>query len=401
MTVAFHTCDKQRLKNLSVELTDELHRNILEPWLAMIDTDAGGFFCHQDQDGEIAREADKSTLLHARILYSFARAYRVTGVDRYRQAAEHAHRWLVDRAIQDDRVVWATDRSGRITDDLNHMYNQGFVIYALAAWARASGDDSARDQAVHLWRAVERHAWDATNGGYLEAFDAGWRSTANDRLCDTEDGILTAKSMNTHLHLLEAWTELYRIAPHPDLVRSMEHLLDQLTGPLYDAGEHRFHLFAQSDWTVHSSSRSFGHDIEGSWLLWEAARLLSPSVQSRVKPVVMAMCDSVLTGLESSGPLWNERRADGSPDKTRTWWVQAEAIVGFVNAFELSGESAWLDRAESVWAYIQRHQRDPLGDWYWAVSPDNRPDRSHERMGPWKCPYHNSRLCLEVLERIG
>lgn len=385
---------------LPAALRRELDDGILKHWLAMQDFEAGGYFCWQRQDGGIEREGEKSTLLHARILYSFARAFRVTGEPRYFDAARQAYDWLTRYTIKGDRVIWAADCHGNTTDDLNHMYNQGFVIYSLAAWGHASGDAHAIEQALTLWQAVEGHAFDRVHGGYHEAFDTHWNPISNNRLCDTEDGVVTDKSMNTHLHLLEAWTELYKVAPGPALADRMAHLIDILTGPLLDRKTYSFHLFTAADWTVHSASRSFGHDIEGSWLIWEAARLLSPLVQNKARPTVIAMADRAVAGLDANGALWNELNARGEPDRRRVWWVQAEALVGFVNTFELTGDAVWLDRAQAVWRFIEQHQRDPGGEWYWELDERNRPNTHAWRIEPWKCPYHNSRMCLEVLERL-
>lgn len=396
--------DPAVLTTLRSELHRELTRDILPYWAERtIDPVHGGFVGRIDGANEVVAQAPKGGILNARLVWTFAAALRVLDEAPYRPLADRAYRHLIER-FWDARhggVYWMLDYRGEPLDRRKHVYAQAFAIYGLSEYHRATGDPASLDRAVELFHLIERHAADAEHGGYREAFSREWVRLDDARLSakDADE----KKSMNTHLHVLEAYTNLYRAWPDPVLRKRQEALLAIFLDVIVDPETGHLGLFFDDDWTPKSDVVSYGHDIEASWLLLEAADVLGGSaLRGRVRPVALHIAQATLDdGVDDDGGLFYE--ADGNPDGHRDtdkhWWPQAEAIVGFLNAYEESGDAAFLDGAIGTWRFIQQTMLDAEGEWFGRVARDGTPYPDEDKVGPWKCPYHNARACLEVLER--
>ena len=397
--------DNGTLRMLSSELRGELVGRILPYWMEQaIDEEHGGFVGYISQTNVREEDAPKGSILNARILWTFSAAARMLGDEAYRATADLALEYLRAHFIDPVHggVYWMVDATGAPMDTRKHVYAQSFAIYALSEHARATRNEESLRQAVDIFRLIEEHAHDAVHGGYQEAFSREWALLDDVRL--SEEDADERKSMNTHLHVLEAYTDLYRVWPDSLLRQRLTALVELFLDSIVDAEAGHVRPFFDEDWTPTSSIISYGHDIETSWLLMEAADVLGDApLRARVQEVALVVAEAVREkGLDANGGLFNEVGPDGVVDTDKEWWPQAEAIVGFVNAHELTGRGDFLDAAEATWAFTKRHILDmEHGEWHRRVSRDGTLRSGREKVGPWKCPYHNARACLEVIARAG
>ena len=361
--------------------------------------------------GERLSDVPRHVVIAARILWTFAAALRQLGPDpAWRRAAELARAQLLG-PFWDDRhggVCWSIDAAGGVVSDRKQGYAQAFAIYGLAAWYAATGEAEALARAQALFLLLERHLHDPRHGGYFEACAADWQPLADLRLSEVEPN--TPKSMNTLLHVLEAYTALARIWPDARLRARLVELVTVFLERVYRARPApHCDLFFAEDWRTAGGVVSFGHDIEASWLLGEAAdELGDAALAARVAAVARALADAVLAhGVDADGGVYHEARAGHPVDTDKHWWPQAEAVVGFLNAHGRTGEGRYLDAALRTWRFIEERIIDhELGEWLPGVDRAGRPKgaypefRDGYKIGPWKCPYHNGRVCLEILRRV-
>jgi mannobiose 2-epimerase len=394
----------QTLASLRAGLRDELIEGILPYWMhRAVDERHGGFAGLIGEDGRQVPGAPKGGILNARILWTFSAAYRALGDPAYRAMADRAAVYLAAHLTDPTHggMFWMVDAVGRPLDDRKHVYAQAFAIYALAEHYRATGDEGSLRAAIAIFRLVEAHAHDAANGGYREAFDRRWVALDDVRLSDVD--VNAPKSMNTHLHLLEAYATLLRAWPDPLLRRRLSELVDLFAGTIVGGRAHAQQFF-EIDWTPVDAMISYGHDIETSWLMLDAADALGDAaLRARAKAPAMRLAASALSeGFDREhGGLFTGIDSTGAKDADKEWWQQAEAIVGFVNAFAESGDDAYLEGARATWAFTRRYVRDAKGgEWHRRVSRDGQLRAGHEKVGPWKCPYHNARGCLEIMARV-
>lgn len=281
------------------------------------------------------------------------------------------------------------------------MYGQAFAIYALAEFHHATGNQEALDQAVEVFRALEKYSYDSVYKGYIEALSREWEVT--DELSLSDKDMNEKKSMNTHLHVLEGYTGLYRVWKSEELRVKLAELIDTMMVHIIDDQDQHFHLFLDEEWNVKSDITSYGHDIEGSWLLVEAAEVLGDEeLLERVRKVAVTMAEAVLAeGIDKDGGIWNEADKNGLLNEEKDWWPQAEAMVGFYNAYQLTQDTRFLDASGAVWTFIDRYIVDhELGEWYWAVDEHQQPLAHAPKVSAWKCPYHNGRACFEMIGRL-
>ncbi|WP_425464204.1 AGE family epimerase/isomerase [Paenibacillus lentus] len=369
-----------------------------------LDETYGGFIGEMDYVGKINDKAAKSLVLNARILWTFSAAHRAYPHAGYLQIADRAYAYLQDTFM--DRkfggLYWMVDYTGQPIQDKKQVYGQAFVIYALAEYHLACGRTEPVQQAVQLFELLEKHSYDNVHQGYIEALARDWQVTNDLTLSDKD--LNEKKSMNTHLHVLEAYTNLYRVWKSDALKLKLTELIEVTLDHIIDSKSAHFHLFFDEEWHVKSTHISYGHDIEGSWLLVEAAEVLedNPALLERVKQVAIAMAEAVLArGVDKDGALWNEADEHGLTDTNKDWWPQAEAMVGFYNAYQLTGNSKFLEAAQGSWQFIRRFISDPEhGEWHWAVRQDGSPITEEPKVSAWKCPYHNGRACLEMIARL-
>ena len=379
--------------------SDELTQNILPFWLDRMPDPSGGWYGRIDGDGRLVPDAPKGAILNARILWTFSSAFRLIGRPEYRAAAERAFLEIRDRFFDPEQggVFWSLDAAGRPLDTKKQFYAIAFAIYGLAEYYRATGVGEALDLAVRLYRDIEAHSFDGD--GYLEACTRDWAPIEDMRLSEKDRN--DAKTMNTHLHILEGYTCLYRVwkddGLRTQLAGLVEIFLDRIVRPDGHLG-----LFFDTAWNSQSEMVSYGHDIEASWLLEEAADLLEDAeLGARTSAACRRIAAASLEGWKAgTGMIYEMDPVTAHTDADRHWWVQAETVVGCWNRFQRDGDAAWARRAADTWDFIRREIVCPDGEWYWSLRADGTHNTVDDRAGFWKCPYHNSRMCLELLERI-
>ena len=380
-------------------LAEELERDILPFWQYRMQDPARGWYGQMTGCGALVKEAPRGAVLNARLLWTFSAAWRVTGRPGYRAAALHAYREIRDRFV--DRchggVYWSLDAAGAPLDTKKQFYAIAFTVYGLAEYYRAGGDRKALELAVRLYRDIEAHSFDGD--GYLEACTREWAPISDMRLSEKDRN--DAKTMNTHLHILEGYTALYRVWKDAELrgrlAGLVELFLDRIVRPDGHLG-----LFFDEEWRPQSETVSYGHDIEASWLLEEAAELLDdPALLGRTSAACRRIAAAALEGWKpGAGMVYELEPATGRVDGDRHWWVQAETVVGCWNRYRRDGDPAWAERALDTWDFIRREIICPDGEWYWSRRADGTANTADDRAGFWKCPYHNGRMCLELIERL-
>jgi mannobiose 2-epimerase len=362
--------------------------------------EADGFYGEVDADGRPVPDAARSVILYTRMLWFFSAMAVYLKSEEALALADRAAAYIRMRFIDPGQggLYWQVDARGQAIDTKKQGYAQAFGIYAFAEYARATGDQGALDIARQLQRIIEARLWDSVHGGYVEAMSADWRVTGDQRLSDKDADC--PKTMNTHLHVLEAYTLLHRVAPdevsRAALSRALVVFVERFAGP-----DGHLRLFFDMDWTDRTAAVSFGHDIEASWLMWEAAEALGDrDMMARVRPLALGLVQATLKeGFNRRGGLSYERTFDGHVDRDGEWWGQAEGMVGFVNAWQMTGERGYLDAATGLWEYLKAQYRAGSGsEWTWYGADAGRPPVG--LAGQWKCPYHNGRAMIELDHRL-
>ena len=361
------------------ETAEVLEHNILDYWLGV-------------------RELP-GVILNARYIWAFSAAFAALRKPEYLQAAERAKDAFLAQYVDpvNGGVYWDAGGAGEPRDDKKQLYAQGFAIYGLSEYYKVTGDLKTLAAAAALFRVVEDRFADPVNGGYIEALARDF-SPLEDMSLSAHD-INADKTMNSHLHLMEAYANLYRVWPDPSLKEALLDLID-LTCTRILAPDGHLYLYFRRDWSVLPGAVSYGHDIETSWLLLECALATRDlDVVSLVRPYALALGRAGNEGLLPDDSMRYEKLTDGTFDDSRQWWVQAETVVGNLWLWKYHGDAGAADRALACWDYIRDHLVDREGgEWYWAILPDGSPDLSQPKAGFWKCPYHNSRMCLEIMK---
>ena len=380
------------------EVHQELTERILPFWQGLRDDTNGGYVGRVDYDLTRHPEADKGCILNSRILWFFSEAYLLLKDDALLGEAHHAYEMLKRMTDQQNGgVYWSLHADGTVSDGTKHTYNQAFAIYALSAYFRASKDPVALERAKDLFRVIEAKCRD--QGGYLEAFTADWRPESNEKL--SENGVMATRTMNTLLHVMEGYTGLYQVWPDPELKNRLYEILEIWETKIYNKEKRRQEVFFDHEYNPLIDLHSFGHDIETSWLTEKTLEALDdPALIARIRPFLLEMADHTYAAAFTDHGFANECEK-GVVDQKRIWWVQAEALMGFLNAYEKTGEKRYRDAVLSQWDYIRDVMTDkrPGGEWYWYVNEDGTPGSDEPIVEPWKCPYHNGRMCIEVLRR--
>ena len=385
------------------ELANELDR-VLSFWTTkIVDEVYGGFIGQIDGFGRPRPFADKSIILNARLLWSYATAARLKEDRSLRPLANRSFAYLRDNFLDRDHggVYWSLDHSGKVRHAKKQVYAQAFTIYGCAAYYQLTGHFSALELASSLFDLLETHSKEPVYGGYLEAHSQQWRGINDMRLSDKDAN--AAKTMNTHLHILEAYTALYLVYPKPVLKKALLSLLDLFYHRFVNHQSKHLHLFFNQDWTIFQNGISYGHDIESAWLLCEAAHALKdPTWIARTQELAVEIARVTLNeGMDSNNGGLNNELVDGHLDTEKHWWVQAEAMVGFLEAFLLSGEEQFYNAACQSWTFIKDNLVDhEHGEWLWGLTINGLPNRNNDKVGPWKAPYHNIRACLEAISRL-
>ncbi len=380
------------------EIRRELTERILPFWRGLRDDERGGYTGQVEFDLTRRPEAERGCILNSRILWFFSEAYLLLREPALLDEAKHAYEMLckmLDR--EHGGVYWSMNADGTVADSTKHTYNQGFAIYALSAYYRAGGEQAALELARELFRLVEDKCFDGE--GYLEAFTAGWQPAGNDKL--SENGVEAGRTMNTLLHVLEGYTGLYEAGKDPEVRERLFWIMNTWAEKVYNPRKCRQEVFFDLQYHTLIDLHSFGHDIETSWLADHTLEVLGDQVLTeRLRPMLLSMADHTLRAAYTEGNGFSNESENGRVDFTRVWWVQAEALVGFLNAYEHTHEQRYLDAVRSQWKYIREKIIDSRegSEWFWSVREDGTPIEK-PIVEPWKCPYHNGRMCIEVLRR--
>jgi len=391
-------------EQFAASIRGELMNDILPFWRSRtVDERRGGFIGEMSNDLRIRDDTPKGLILNARLLWSFSAFYRHTRDERDRVLARRAYEYLITRFLDERHggYFWELDPAGNVLDDKKKIYGQAFCIYALAEYHRAFDEPAAMRQATDVFDLIESYASDTQYGGYFEVMSRDWRPCEDMRLSDKD--MNEKKSMNNHLHVLEGYTNLVRVSSEPPHVERLRDLVAVFRRHIVNSEQTHLQHFFDEAWTPKSDSYTFGHDIEGSWLLCEAAETLaSPRLSTDVQALAVKMARAVLDeGLDKDGGLRYEGRGGRIINPNREWWPQAEAVVGFFNAWQLTGEAAFREAAVRCWRFIQDRVVDhERGEWFWCIRPDGTPDPDQPKVSAWKGPYHNGRCCLEMIRRL-
>ncbi len=392
------------MNDLRERIERELRGNLLPFWIEHTrDEENGGFYGGLSNDLIVDNDQPRSAVLCARILWTYSSAYRAYGEAWQLDMARRAYDYLTQKFWdqQYGGVYWTLDRQGCPISDRKHIYAQAFAIYGLAEFYRATGEPQSLWLAQDLFHLIERHSFDPLHGGNLECCSREWGTLADMRLSEREPN--ARKSMNTLLHLMEAYTNLLRVWPDGELRTKQRGLIENFLQHIIDPQTHHFKLFFDDAWQSLSDHLSPGHDIEGSWLIVEAAEVQGDEqLLARAQAVSVQMATAVYQdGLDSDGAIFNEVTAHGVESTDRHWWVQAEGMVGFINAYQLSRRAEFAQAADRLWQICETQFVDrQYGEWFKIVRRDGTPDIDHLKVGPWECPYHHSRACLEMLHRL-
>jgi len=393
------------LQKFSAQINEHLFGHYLPFWCGpALDRENGGWMGWLSNDLQPDRSQPKGLIVNSRILWAFSAVHRVKPLPVYAEMAERAFDFVMNKFwdAQPGGAFWRLDDSGNMLDDSKKIYGQAFYIYALAEFHRAFIRPTALARAKALFELIERHAYDAKFGGYIEVCNRDWSEAGSEARLSDKD-MNEKKSMNNHLHVLEAYTNLFRVWPEPRVAERLRELIELFLTRILDSRTKHLHHFFNEQWQVRSDTYTFGHDIEASWLLFEAAEVLGDEkLLARVRVVALEMAEVVLNeGFDARGGLCYEGRDGKVIDPGRECWPQAEALVGFLNAFELSGNQAFFAAAGRTWKFIEASLVDRVhGEWFWRINPDGQPDQKLPKVSEWKGPYHATRACLETLRRL-
>ena len=371
----------------------------------LVDEARGGFLGEIDADDQPVPDAPKGVILNTRLLWFFSAMADWLGDARALNLAHRAAGYIRERFLDGEQggLYWLLDAEGQSLDDKKQAYAQAFAIYALAEYYHATQDETALAFASELQALIERRFWDKAQGGYIEALSRDWQPLFDPRLSDKD--IAVPKTMNTHLHVLEAYTRLHVVAASEDTEAALRRVLTVMLERFAGSDGH-LRLFFEMDWTDRTTSVSYGHDIEASWLIWEAAEVLGDAIlRTQARPVVLALAESARReGLSTDGALAYETSHDGQIDRDGEWWGQAEALIGFVNAWQMTGDTAWLETADKVWAHTKaQYGAGGTNEWTWYAASAGREKiykAEQYKAGMWKCPYHNGRAMIELDRRL-
>jgi mannobiose 2-epimerase len=382
------------------EIQDELVNHIMPFWCGLKDHENGGYYGLVDSDLKCNQQAPKGGIATARLLWTFSAVYGFTENDVYLSQAHHAYNLLVDKLIdyKYGGMYWMVDYQGQVCDSRKHIYAQSFAIYGLSEYYKVSGNEEALSLAQELYELIETVGFDDELNIYKEEFTRDLIETDNEML--SENGVIAQGTMNTHLHILEAYTSLLKVWPDSKLKASLINLVDIFYDKIYKKDTDFLKVFFDCDFGEIIDLKSYGHDIEGSWLIQEALDVLE-SKDSKYQDMVLAIGENIYNiAFDEEGCLYNECE-EGHVDRNRVWWVQAEAMIGFMNMYHKTGDMKYMNKVYGLWAFIKKYIVDKRegGEWYPLLDVNNKP--LEDPIGePWKTPYHNGRFCIELLKRI-
>lgn len=389
------------MEQMKQEIKSHLTEVIIPFWYKMMDDVNGGFYGQMDGNLTINKVADKGVIMHSRILWFFANAYMELKDEKLKMMAEHCCDFLLDRCMDKENggLYWSVDYKGNFVDTTKHAYCQAFGIYALSSYYDISKSARALQAAMDLFEVVETKCMDEF--GYLEAFNEDFTPASNEKL--SENGIMADKTMNTLLHLFEAYTELYRVAGREMVANRMRYMMDIFSDRVYNPKRQKLEVFFDREMNSIIDLHSYGHDIEAAWLIDLGCDVLGESAYTKKMSVITKNLTETIYKTAFTGNYLLNENENGVDDVKAVWWVQAEAVVGFLNGYKKTQDKAeYLSAAKEIWTFIKDRLLDSRAgsEWLNEVDSDGTNDRSLDIAGPWKAPYHNGRMCLEVLKRL-
>ncbi|MCI9071283.1 MAG: N-acylglucosamine 2-epimerase [Lachnospiraceae bacterium] len=386
--------------SITEEMRAHLEEKLLPFWKNLKDNEYGGYYGFMDAEGKLDRQAVKGCILNSRILWFFSSAWMALQDPGLKEYADHAYLFLKEHCLDRERggVYWSVTWDGKPEDTTKHTYNQAFAVYALSSYYAASGCREALELALELQEVIESKCFDQY--GYKEALDIDFRPVDNDKL--SENGVMADRTMNTLLHVFEAYTELLRVSGNETAGEKLRWMMDLLADRIYNPVLHRQEVFFDNEMNSLIDLHSYGHDIETAWLVDRGVEVLGdPAYRAKMAPVTADLEQNVYETAYRRHSLKNECER-GVDDEWRVWWVQAESMVGFYNAWQKAPEKSYFrEAALDIWEFIKKYVVDSRegGEWYWRVDENGRPDLAKPVVEPWKCPYHNGRMCMEMMKR--
>lgn len=390
------------LHKLKSELESELDR-ILGYWLEhTIDHKYGGFYGRLDRENVAYFHAPKGVVLNARILWTFSAAYSFKKDKTYLQVATKAYDYFINNFIDHEHggVYWSLDYKGRPLNTRKQFYALAFAVYGLSEYARIKPESQALHFAQGLVNCIQMNGHDIKHGGYIEGRSRDWTPLSDQRL--SEKDLDVPKSMNTHLHIVEAYSNIYRLTRRSELKEDIRSLLTIFQNQIINKDNLHLKLFFDLDWVSQSKKISYGHDIEAAWLLADCARSIDDAaLEESFKGLCISLAKSANEAIDDDGGLMYEYdETGGGMVAEKHWWAQAEAMIGYFDAWRFSRDQAFLEQALRVWEFIKTHiLDDQYGEWIWGLD-ENGMLLPEDKVGMWKCPYHNTRACIEIINRI-
>ena len=383
------------------EVKAHLLNDIIPFWKNLRDDEFGGYYGYMDYDLKVDKKAVKGCILNSRITWFFANAYTLLKDESLLEEAKHGFAFMKEHCMDKENggIFWSMKYDGTPEDTTKHTYNQAFSIYALSSYYEATHDEEALAMAKELFHIIETKCTDEI--GYKEAFDKEFHEVENDKL--SENGVIAEKTMNTLLHVFEAYTELYRVAKLPEVKERLEWIMYTFADKVYNPKLHRQEVFFDRNMNTILDLHSYGHDIETAWLMDRGVEVLGEKkYKEKMTPITKDLTAEIYKVAFDGHSLANECEK-GVVNVHRIWWVQAETVIGFLNGWQKDPEKTeYLDAAKSEWQFIKDHVMDKRqgSEWFWEVDQSGKPYEGRPIVEPWKCPYHNGRMCFEVIRRL-
>lgn len=382
------------------EIKNHLQSQLIPFWKALRDNQYGGYYGYMGMNGQIDKKAVKGCILNSRITWFFSQAYLLLKDETLLEEARHGFEFLKNDCYDEKfgGVYWSLTYDGKLEDDTKHTYNQAFAIYALSSYYEASKDEESIQIAEKLYEIIEQKCKD--EAGYLEAFTRDFKPASNEKL--SENGVMASRTMNTLLHIFEAYTEFYKVTKKEEVARELKWMLDIMADKIYNPVLQRQEVFFDLEYCSLIDLHSYGHDIETAWLLDRGLEVLADEeYKEKIRPMIQALTRKIYDTAFDGHSVSNECER-GVVDTDRVWWVQAESIVGFLNGWQKEGKQEYYEAAKQIWQYIKMNiiQEDLGGEWCWLIDKDGKVYEEKPLVDPWKCPYHNGRMCIEVIKRL-
>lgn len=383
------------------EIEQELH-HILNYWSKnTLDEVNGGFVGEIDFQEHKNYTAEKGSVMYGRILWTFSAAFPRTQNSEHFQIAERAFEEIKTKFYNSDQkgLYWSINADGTPKDTKNQIYALAFVIYGLSEFYKISQNQEALDLAIILYESIQKYSFDAERKGYFEAYTKDWEEIADVRLSEKDAN--EKKTMNTHLHIVEGFANLYTVWKNEGLRENIVGILETIDEHFINQDTWNLRLFFDENWNEKKDVISYGHDIEAAWLLqWCAEVSGEENLIKKYRRYAVEIAEVTKKGLDKDGGLWYEfDPQENHLVAEKHWWPQAELWIGYFNAYQLSKKEEYLEIFKKNWEFTKEYIIDhENGEWFWGIDGDNHKIQK-DKAGFWKCPYHNGRACLEILSR--